>query len=194
MTQILVNIILLIGILSLGLFYVGPAWKSFQQVRNEIEQLHETSAELDTLIENRDKLLRTVNTVSQSDLAKIEEALPRGQKSKELLTLLERLAIANGVTLKTVDVGTVRSAGDTTTGSTGQPRPTGSAEVSSQRPGPFKEFSFTMQIEAPYGVLKTFLNNLEKNLPIVDVVDLSFSPPKQNEVFDVLIKAKTYYQ
>lgn len=186
MPKLFITLILISGAVLVGAFYLRPQWQEFKLLRQETENLRNLSSELDELMQNRDALIQTLNSVSREDLRRIDLALPQGARSAEMLALLEVLAQKNNVLLRQVDLVEESAAGKG-----GQPRPGG---ISTPAPsGPYQELPVTLSVLSPYEAFKSFLDDLENNLRIIDVTGLSFTASGRNQ-FDFTIKAKTYYQ
>lgn len=188
MPRLFITIILLLGSVLLGLFYLGPNFTHFRTLQKEVADLRNISAELDELIENRDALLDLINSVSRGDLGRIGEALPQGANSSEFLVTLEALAKRNNLVLRRVDLASPQEA--QTRG--GQPKPGGISNPPA--PATVKELPISMSVAGSYESFKQFLAELERNLRIADVESLSFTSPALPAQFEFSIRGKTYYQ
>ena len=76
---------------------------------------------------------------------------------------------------------------------TGQPQ-TGGIITDSQTPGAILEFPIILNVSGPYESFKEFLRDLEKNLRLIDVQEISFITPPQGTTFDFNLRLKTYFQ
>lgn len=173
-------------------FYLQPTWDEFQILRKNNLGLQNLSAELDELINNRDLLFEKINAISKDNLAKIDTALPNGPKAAEFLVFLENLATKHSVTLKNTTL--TGSTVTKTTTSPGQPRPSqSSTSIQGQK---IPELPLSLQVTGQYGALKNFLGDLEKNLRITDVENISFGSPteKDKNEFQFSLTLKAYYQ
>ncbi len=185
MARVFISIILIFATGVIGIFYLRPQWQQFQTLQNESENLRNLAAELDELIQNRDALIKTINSVSRQDLLKIDQALPQGPRSAEFLVLLENLAKQNNLILRQVDLISKSE------NQSGQPRPGGA--ITAPSTGSVKEFPISLNVSGSYGAFKSFLNDLEKSLRIIDITSVSFSASGK-DLFEFTIKGKTYYQ
>lgn len=190
MPRFFITIVLALGAIIVGFFYLAPQWRNFKSLREDSAALAGISEEFDTLIQNRDALLSLINSVSKDNLDRIESALPSGIHASEFLVTLERLAAKNNLVLRRVDLAA--SAAESQTRG-GQPRP-GGAPSSIPKTGGISEFPLGLAVSGTYDSLKGFLADLEGNLRIVDVKDITFTSPEKPSAFDITIKAKTYYQ
>ncbi len=190
MPRLLITIILIFGTAVVGLFYLMPEWQDFGDIRKDAEDLAGINEEFDVLIQNRDGLIDLINSVSKDDLKRIDRALPQGLQAAEFLVTLERLSAKHGLALKRVDLASsaaqIQPRG-------GQPRP-GGAPAILPKGGALNEFPVGITISGAYESFKGFLSDLEKNLRVVDVQNITFTSPEKSSAFEIVIKAKTYYQ
>ena len=191
MSRLLITVILFLGALAVGLLYLRPEWNRFSALRAEGQSLQNTAAELDDLLENRDKLILAINALSKEDLKRINQAFPVGPQASEFLVMLEGTASKNGVSLRGVDLA--GQSEPTQPKSTGQPKP-GGIPVSSRAYATIRELPFNLRILGSYESVTSFLEDLEESLRMVSVQEIVFTAPGSSQAFDVTIKAKTYYQ
>jgi len=185
MPKLFITLVLILGGSIVGVFYLRPQWQEYKTSQAEAENLYNLSVELDELIQNRDSLIQTLNSVSREDLKRIDLALPQGARAAEFLTTLETLAKRNNIIMRQVDL--IGESAPTP----GQPRPGGTANL--PRTGAYRELPMTLSVTGSYESFKFFLRDLEYNLRIIDVLGVSFSGSGRNQ-FDFTIKGKTYYQ
>lgn len=188
MIKFSITILLLSGIVVLGVFYLKPEWQMFQNLRTENEDLQQTSEEFDGLIQSRDTLIETINVISAEHRKLIDQALPRGPAGADLLVSLEGLSKQNGLALKRADltstITTKQIAG-------GQPKTSGQPTV---QPTTISEFPINLNLTGPYTSFKRFLENVEKNIRLLEVENITFITPSKGDVFDFNLRLKTYYQ
>ena len=203
MPRIFITLILLFGIFILVFFYLLPAWGSFNDLQQGNQDLQKFSEEFDELIQNRDNLIKTINTLSKDDLNSLDEALPQGAKAAEFLVALDNLAKKNNISIKRVDVPNIevkggnqtKTSGDSTSNK-GIPRP-GVTTITQapQKLGSVGELPLSLGVSGVYESFKQFLWELEKNLRVVNVSELSFNAPADsNKPIDFSLKLTTYYQ
>lgn len=186
MPRIFITIILIFGSIVLGAFYLRPQWQEFANLRIETEDLASVSSELDELIANRDTLIQTINSVSKDDLTRVNSALPQGVKSAEFLIMLEALANRNRVTLKQIDISSA------SVNKSGQPRPGGA--IAAPAKGTIQEFPISLSVSGSYEAFKEFLRDLESNLRLVDILEITFNSSGRAGNLDFSLRGKTYYQ
>ncbi len=197
MPRIFIATILFAAALLSGLFYLSPEWDRFQTLRGEVAELEAISAEFDELIDNRDKLLSLVNSISKENLGRVDRMLPQGPHASDFLVSMEAITIENAIALRRIDL--VSPEGEKSEpqaqrpGTPGTPRPTGAA-VSPRSVKETQALPFNLQVAGSYASFKKFLRGLERNLRLIDVEDISFSAGSKGEISDFTLKAKTYYQ
>lgn len=192
MTKTLTATILLLATIAVGFLYLKPEWEKFKNLRQETAELQDLNAEIDGLIENRDAIIQLINSISRNDLARIEIAMPQEPKASEFLVFLESLTLKNGFALKQLDLAGKATSPQTTAG---QPRPGGIA-TPTKPAGAILEVPVVLSAAGPYDSLKRLLNDMEKNLRIIDIVQLSFQAPSRSNdpTIEFSMKLKTYYQ
>jgi len=182
-------IFLLFGTGVIGLFYLGPEWQKFQTLRQENEELQQTGQEFDSLTERRDALIEEINAISKEQRNIIGQALPEGPAAADFLVGLEAMTKKNGVALKRVDLASTVEV----KGGAGQPK-TGGVIASSRAKGIILEFPVSLNVASSYESFKEFLKNLERNLRLIDVQEISFIAPPKGGTFDFTLRLKTYFQ
>ncbi len=200
MPRFFLTVLLLLGSVATGLFYLQPEWIRFQKLRGETEILRQISTELDDLVKNRDLLLEAINSITKDDRDRIEKALPKGPHSGDLLVLLENLAAKNRVKLQQLDItipaGSRRPSETTRLPKQPLPGPSNASEIVPA----FSTMPLTLTLAGTYEDFKTILADFENNLRLIDIQDITFGAPagtgdknlKQDTNF--ILRAQTYYQ
>ena len=194
MVRTFITILLIFGAIFVGIFYFRPEWTAFRSLRAKAAYLEQISAELDDLTKNRDALFSTVNSLSKDDLNRLNTILPRGQDSARFLVFLGNATKENHLVLKSVDISGSSAPSNQKQGKI-QPRPGGSALVQPQKE--VNDLPFSLAVSGSYESFKSFLKELERNVRIIDIQDISFTAPaskNENAPMDFSLKMKTYYQ
>ncbi|MDP3710376.1 MAG: hypothetical protein Q8R29_01485 [bacterium] len=190
MNRTVASIMLFIGALLIALFYLRPSWSKTVTQTRENRDLRSLNDELNSLIENRDFLLDTINRISKNDLSRVDEVLPKDRQAAQLLALFESLSGKSGLVLKSIELS---EKVEVKAESPGQPRP--GLGIPSQKPsGPVREFPISMSMLGTYDSFKNFLGMLERNLRVSDIDNLNFSITGTTDLFSFSLKLKTYYQ
>ncbi len=199
MARTLITLTVFVGAALIVIFYLQPKWNEFNLLRQEVGKLNEIGGELDEISAKRDALLEAINGISKDDLSRLDQALPQGPHASELLVLLEQIAVHNNLLLKQIDISSPTankqpSANAPRVASTGQPI-TGTAALQSKPQTAIASLPITFTVSGTYVSLKSFLQEIEQNLRIIDVTDINFTAPGAKETsMDFSMKAKTYYQ
>lgn len=181
---------LFVGAALTAVFYLRPAWGMAGKQTTENRDLRALNEELNSLIENRDFLLDTINRISKTDLARTDEALPKDRRAAQLLAFFESLSGKSGLVLKSIELS---EKIEVKAESPGQPRP--GVGISPAKPsGLVREFPITINMLGTYESFKSFLGALETSLRVVDVDNLNFSVTGTADLFSFSLKLKTYYQ
>ena len=192
MVRIFISIILIFGTIVVGIFYLGPAWHTFQTIRSTTQNLADISTELDDLIQNRDTLIETINEISKNDLDRLQRALPQGINGAQFLVILEAAIVRFGLQINGIDIATAPVGTVGTSGTRAQPKPINTPAA--KAPTTIGELPFSITVTGSYESIKNFIATLEQMVPFIDVTEISFNSPSRPDTFTVLIKAKTYYQ
>ncbi len=205
MPRLFLSLILLFGTAVLAFGYLRPSFREFQDLGRELTDLEETSAEFDILVENRDLLIDKIRGVSGTDLQRIDQAMPREPRAAQFLVLLENMALGSGLSIRSIDIagpapeqaryGAGSAAGPNPSPTTrGSPTPGVISGEASAAPGSIKEFSVGLNVSGSYESFKGFLRELEKNLRLTDIMEISFSSSARLDKLDFTMRLKTYYQ
>lgn len=195
MGQYYLTILIILGCVFSGM-YLSSEWKDFQNLQASNEELRKTSEEMDELIQNRDSLLEKINSVSKTDLARIDKALPQGPQAGRLLVLIEGLASRHQVVLNSLDIAnTTLQGAEQKPQAPGLPRPGGAVTpvATQQEKDEFKEFPLSLNVSGPYASIKSFLKAVETNLRIMDIQSTNLGVGEKDK-FEIGIRAKAYYQ
>lgn len=174
------------SILSIFLFLAGialifwagkPLWEEISVLRTERGSIANTLSELRNLEEKRNNLLSSYNSISKSDLEKLNQIFPKNSDNGRILVSLEKISQDRGIKLKKAefktdnqnDIKAIQAANLT-----------------------FNTIDLSFIISASYDSFKSFLDALERNLRIIDVTNISFSTGETN-LYEFIIQADAYY-
>lgn len=191
MTQTFITILLIFGSIGVGLFYLNPEWQEFKDLQNKTANLNSIGLELDELIQEQDALINLINTISKEDLDRIGKTLPEGPHTAEFLVMLENLSIENNIVLQSINLASFVSKKVET--KTAQPTP-GSIVLAPKPEQLIKELPVDLVVLGTYQSFKDFLNALERNLRIIDVLSLNFTSGGNTDLYTFTVRLKTYYQ
>lgn len=173
MTKINPLIVIIICFLFSLIFGVVLLLPKFQYSGVILKSLKNKEAE----IQYKEKYFSEINQIStelekyQTELSKIDSALPFDPSLPSLLDFLQKASSQSGLVLKGIS-----------------PIITAPSEVFTN----LKETKFSIVVAGSYSSFKEFLLVLEKSARLIEVEDISFSFPEQKESFDFNLRIKVY--
>ena len=194
--------LLLLIVASIGIFvaFIVPRYQVLQTTRAQvaIDSANVTTAT--QLQKSRDSLIAQYNTIQKSDLDNLKTLLPDNVDNIRLIIQINSLATKNGLSsLRSVDYNAADVASAENTGHSGAAAAPATATSASGNL-PYGEFVMSFQTSGPYSNFLAFMADLEKNLRIVDVTDILFTPAidstgVQNPAVGITYKVtlKTYW-
>lgn len=163
-----------------GIFFgfIDPAFSRVKDVRAEEAQFDQALNRSKELQAVRDQLLSRYNTFAQADLERLEKLLPDNVDNVRLILDVDALASAYGMRIRNValESNDSRSA-------RGQ---VGSGEAR------FDSLVLSFSITGSYDTFRSFLEDLERSLRLVDVGAISFSTAASG-IYDYSVSVKTYW-
>lgn len=163
-------IIILILSLALGL---GVFWPKHQDLNNTSMMAKEKKEEIKTQKEYYSNIQSLSDELKkyESELSKINSALPSGFPTISLLNFLEKITPQAGLSLKNLSPGAVTSS------------------LSGED---IQEARASFAISGSYSTFKNFLTFLEKSARLIEIENISFSSPSEKDNFDFNISIKAY--
>jgi len=169
-------------LISVAVFVVIviPRFNGIKELRNEQAELVSAVSSGADLRVRRDELTRQYNAVSQNSLAKLKSLLPDSIDNVKLILELDALARTYGLPIQNVRV---REVEDTTV--TQQ-----STVVTDSRYGTTR---LELTLEGRYDRFRSFLEDMEKSLRLIDVESVTFTAPEDETVYTYIITLRTYW-
>src|SRR3989338_5996455 len=178
---------------SLGLFfgYINPAYRketgSDAVEKKSVRELTTERAEYRAALQKtreielaRIGLLAKYNGIAAANREKLERMLPDHSDTVRLVIDINTIAAAHGVTLRNITVVDGVSGG---------------ASARAGAIGPSEKLYETIElafgIRGAYEDIRSFLEDIEKNLRVIDPVSVGFAAP-QGEAYDVSMTVRTY--
>ena len=189
MNNLTATILLLV---SLGIFfgYLNPAYrketgsdvvekKSVRELRAERAEYRAALQKTREIELARTGLLEKYNSIPTADREKLERMLPDHSDTVRLVIDINTIAAAHGVTLRNITVVDGASLGATR----------GNAIGTSEKL--YETIELAFGIRGTYEDFRLFVEDLEKNVRLVDPVSLSFAAP-QGGAYDIAMTVRTY--
>ncbi len=197
--------LLLLIVASIGVFVavILPRYSTIKTTRTDIAAFNANLATAGRLQQSRDALVAQYNNIQKSDLDGIKTLLPDSVDNIRLIIQLDSLATKNGlsslrsVTYSTDQIPTSKTAATPTSaaGTVGAVAPvsptTGTTDpASAQRT--YGQFIISFQTSGQYSNFLSFLSDLEQNLRLVDITDVTFTPVSDGSSAQSAASGMTY--
>jgi hypothetical protein len=172
----------------LSLLFFGTAVAVFvlwtQPYLDELNALKAEKGHIDTALaearklqELNNDLLSKFNSISSEDISRLYKMIPGEPEDIKLMIWLSGAAQRTGVIIKSLKVN----------------EPSRSSKKLVLTPKPYKELDLDIGFSSSYESLQFFINELEKNLRLIDIVQISFTAGETN-LYEFVIKAKLYFK
>ena len=172
--------LLLIVLAAAAVYFL--AWSQWQEsttLRANIKTLQALNEELVELAGMSQTLQQEYNSVPEVDLEKLRSIAPNTAATSRVLVDFEGLAQRNGILLERVEFPSTANQS--------------TAELQVPVSGLYTPIQVTMAIRGGYESLRAFLIDLEHNLRLVDLTNVSFRDVS-DKVFPASISSKIYYR
>lgn len=167
--RILISIVLLVVVVVFGLGIIWPKYQDFKNLQLEIGNAKLEVKYKEEYFQDLRKTLEEFQNY-QSNLKKIDSALPSELDFPNLFNFLQNLAAQNELILGSI-------------ASTLQP---------ASKEKKIGEISLSLSLSGTYPDLKKFLVSLEKQAKLFETKSISFSTPEEGEIFDFSLNIETY--
>lgn len=182
---------LILIISSIGIFfgYVDPNYKGnasiiesdiktygVKQLQEEYAKYQETSNNSTKVVKNRDILSAKYNKIKETDKEKLLKMLPNNIDNVRLILEITDIASKRNLALKNISIG-----GSTKTTDTIGPNNT-----------PYGTLNMKFSVNTTYNTFLTLLNDLETNLRLIDITDITFSS-SDTDFYDFSVSLNTYW-
>lgn len=203
-------ILFIITAIAIFIGFTNPVYLDVQQLATQADSYNEALSNSKKLQARRDELTRTYNNFSQADVQALETMVPDSVDNIGLIQEIQRLGLRLGITVKNVNfdpnqiepedgefeegVADPDSVTTSTQSASAQRRVTTAAPSN----GLYDTFLLEFTISGSYANFVAFLQELEKNLRIVDISDINFtassldSQGNFSDVYDYTFTTRTY--
>lgn len=174
----LLSILVFIVGISLIFFFVLPIWDEISILKLKKEEIGKEVDSLRSIIIHIDDLSAKYNQAS-ADLDKLALAIPSDQQLPELLIQFEEMVKRNGLVTTGIKLENTEEA----------PKD----QIGARRN--IKSLSVSVSVDGSYSGFKGFLEDIEKNVRMMDVSAISFTKPtdEKSEVAKFSVKLNSYY-
>ncbi len=177
---------------SLGIFfgYVDPNYRgtsasldttdystfSILQLKDEYAKFSDIASSSNIIVSKRDILVNKKNSITEENKSKLEKLLPSNIDNIRLIIEITDIAEKRGLVVRNVSVGDIKTSSN-------------SIGVSDSE---FGTLSLKFSVNSSYNTLLLFLKDLEDNLRLVDITDISFTSTDSG-YYDFGISLNTYW-
>ncbi|MFQ5540901.1 MAG: type 4a pilus biogenesis protein PilO [Candidatus Paceibacteria bacterium] len=167
-------------IIAGGIFFgfIDPAFDRVQALRAEEAKFDQALTRSRELQEVRDQLLSRYNTFSPADIERLERLLPDNVDNVRMVLDFDALASQYGMRLRNIALSTDEGRAER-----GQVGASGEA---------YQSVVLSFSVTGSYDAFRSFLEDLEQSLRLVDVSAISFSAA-QSGLYDYSVSVKTYW-
>ncbi len=173
----------------ISLFFLGVAavvFFAFSRPNfDAVKALREKQAAFDSVLASskqlqkiRDDVLAQYNSITQSDLDRLNKLLPSRMKPIKIVLEIENMAKKHNLILKNVDV---------------KRPPEKKKDAFGEKKEPYEAIPISISVVGPYDSFIPFLGDLQRSLSLIDVTRLGFSSGK-GDSYDYGINALTYWK
>jgi Tfp pilus assembly protein PilO len=195
MFRFIIPILLITTSIAGFLLFTNPMYHEINVLRDQVASYNEALSNSKALENERDKLTKKYNAINPEDLVKIKKFLPDNVDNIRLILEIEKVAMPYGMVLRDVKYDTTKK--EDASMETGAVQPIESTQEANKEYGTWNlEFS----TQGNYNNFINFVQDLEKNLRIVDVSSVEFSSevgaglnPSLAESYKYSFTIKTYW-
>ncbi len=183
--------------LSFGSYflYTKPIYSEAKTTKVDVDKLKDAKTKLEAAITKKDKLATTFNSLDPADIDRLEKLMPDNLDNIKLIIDVDRTAKQYGMILNAVKFDVDQQKTSIVTGSatsqTGTPVKDNKAALESKKD--YNTFSLTMTMTGTFANFTKLVNDMEKNLRIIDITSINFDAQDTKDVYKFEVKAKIYW-
>lgn len=170
MVKTILSLVLFIGFFGLLFGYVQPTYNEAEAIKQNAEQYNQALNKAQEIQELKRSLLSQYNLFADGNLTKLKKLLPEHIDNVRLVFDLDGIAAAHNIRITDVRVQDDATTANETT-ATGAVGFNSAARAAQQYDTRVLEFTTV----ASYEQFKSFVEDLERSLRIVDIVSLKIS-------------------
>lgn len=147
-------------------------------LRTELKKYQDISNSSTQIVTQRDALITKRNSISEVDQAKLERMLPSNIDNIRLIIEISKIATGRNLQAKNISVGDMTQ------------------KITSDSIGvnniPYGTISLKFTVNASYANFLNFLQDLENNLRLLDITDITFNSTESG-FYDFSVSLNTYW-
>lgn len=170
---------LILILLSIGIFYTFTTrqYGDAQALADQAKEYRNVIDNAQKIAEARDNLLTSYESIPATEKDRLAKALPSNIDTVEIARDLDGIAGGYGITLKNIQVDTKSSNGQI---------------VLPDYQAPYNKVTISFTFVASYQSFVKFMEDLEKNLRIMDVKSVHFEVG-ENNLYEHTVVVETYW-
>lgn len=169
--------------------YIDPNYKSGMNdsadysksdivfLKSELAKYNDILNSSTKIVSQRDVLITKKNTITEADKSKLERLLPSNIDNIRLIIEISKIAEGRSLVAKNISVGDMTKTTSATIG---------------QDSTPYGTLSLKFTVNSSYNNFLNFLQDLENNLRLLDITDISFNATDSG-FYDFNISLNTYW-
>ena len=180
MLKILISLFLIAGA---GVIFFTESKNYFSEIkrlRKQISSYNETINTAKKVKISIDKILGEYNAISQENADRINKMVPSGAESMKLVVQIDDMMRKNGLNLASIDSKEVA----------GKKSDSGAQKNEDKTA---ESISLSIKAQGPYESFRSFIEELEKSLRLIDINSVKISPAGQNN-YSFSIEAVSYWR
>jgi Tfp pilus assembly protein PilO len=175
------NLLPIILILLSGLLFflfINPSYMEVKQIRSDVAVYGSALSSAKELEGKRDALMKNFNAISSEDKTKLDRFLPNTVDNIQLILQIQKIASDHGLNIKNIkfDAPTAENT-DTKSPEFANQQRLAAASGNKQANLPYGIFKLEFGVDARYEKFTAFLQDLEYNIRLVGIKNISFSVP-----------------
>lgn len=160
-------------------FFTIPYLNEIKVIKVDISAYDEALKNSKKIQARRDELLGTYNAIPAETLDRLNKLLPSSVSGIKFIVEAEDMVKKHGLILRAIDII--------------EPKKEGKGVEASEITTPYGVVPVTISLSGSYPSFLSFLDDMTKNLRLVDVTNITFNSG-ETDFYQFNIKASTYYQ
>ena len=183
-------IILILSSLTIFFGYINPNYKgngtptnvsdystySVLSLKDELTKFDDLAKGSTSVVSKRNNLVAKKDRISQEDITRLEKLLPSNIDNIRLIIEIGKIASGRNLIIKNVSIGEGKK----------------NSESIGQNASSFGTLSLNFSVNASYKNFLDFLKDLENNLRIIDITNISFAATDSG-FYDFNVGLNTYW-
>ena len=163
-------------VISIAIFFVvvNPMYSESKKIKNDVDVYNTALTNATRLQKIRDDLVQNYKKVTDADKNKLDHFLPNTADNIQLILQIQNIANVHGMTLKNIKFD---NPTDNSKESDSQSANTVKVGGSSATSNQYGTFNLSFSTDARYEDFIAFLKDLESNIRLINVKNISFAVP-----------------